>query len=293
MSVSAEAIPMVKIWERTRHVNPLGYVGAAILLAFAVMAIFASQIAPYGVNEQAGESFGSPDRAHLLGTDDLGFDIFSTLIYGARVSLLIGITSACAGILLATGLGAIAGFYGGVADRSIMRAADVVMVIPALPLLMIISAYSGPGMINIVLMISLVMSPRMARAIRSQILSLRNRSYVEAATSFGANPAHVMFRHLLPEVLPIIFTGLINMTGHAILMESGLAFLGLGDPTSKSWGMMLYYALQYPTTYLGQAWMWWVLPPSLCIGLLIVSFALFGYALEEIIDPKLKNVGVV
>jgi ABC-type dipeptide/oligopeptide/nickel transport system permease subunit len=270
----------------------LGAMGwtAIIILAFFLFLAFAAEIlAPYGANEQVDASFLVPSGQYLLGTDDLGHDIFSLLIWGSRISLLIGICAALLGVSGGVIYGMIAGYWRGRVDRFLMRGSDIFQSLPNIPLFILIAAYAGSSLRNIVLIISVFAVPRIGRIIRGQVVSLKHNAYIQAAGMFGGSSFYLMKRHFFPEILPLVFTALINMVGRAILMESGLAFLGIGDPTSKSWGMILHYALEYPSTYLTSAWTWWVMPPSLCIALVCIGFALLGLALEDLADPRLKN----
>jgi len=267
----------------------MGWTAIIILVFFLFLALAAGILAPYGANEQVGASFLAPSEQYPLGTDDLGHDIFSLLIWGSRISMLIGISAALLGVSGGVIYGMIAGYWGGQVDRFLMRGSDIFQSLPNIPLFILIAAYAGSNIRNIILIISIFAMPRIGRIIRGQVVSLKQNAYIQAARMFGGSPLYLMKRHFFPELLPLIFTALIEMVGRAILMESGLAFLGIGDPTSKSWGMILHYALEYPSTYLTPAWTWWVMPPSLCITLVCIGFALLGFALEDISDPRLRK----
>ena len=253
------------------------------------MAIAAKKIVPYGINEQVGPSFLAPSFEHLLGTDDCGYDLFSLLIWGSRISLTIGFA---VGILSVSGgliWGVLAGGIGGIVDMILMRMSDVFQSIPQTPFLIVVSAYTGSSLKNIILILSIFMIPRLGRIIRGQVLSIKENTYIKAAGMFGANIFYIVKRHFIPELLPLICVFLIQMVGRAIIIEAGLAFLGLGDPTNKSWGMVIHYALESPSTYLTSSWLWRVFPFTLCVVLINIGLALLGYAVENNIDPRFKK----
>lgn len=261
----------------------------ALLLFILCLALFAPWLAPYDPYERIGPPFQKPSPQHPLGTNDIGQDILSEIIWGTRVSLTIGFFAAAITLFLGTFIGIISGYYRKWLDPLFMRLADIVLVIPFLPLVILLAAYLGPRMSNIVIMIGLLSWAGPARVIRSQVLSLREYGYVQAARSLGGTDARIMFRHILPGVLPMALAQFIRAVSSAILIESSLAFLGLGDPTAKSWGMVLYYA-QARGAFLTGAWPWWILPPGLLITLTVLAFAMIGYSLEEVVNPRLKAV---
>jgi len=268
--------------------NKLGFAGLFILCLLVGLALFAPWIAPFDPTARVGRPFMPPDSTFLLGTNDLGNDILSELIYGTRVSLSIGAIAALTAITTGTAVGLIAGYVGGTVDAILMRLVDLLMVIPFLPLMILLAAYLGPSFWNLVLVIGLLSWARPARVIRSQVLSLRTRGYVMAARSMGAPAAHVIWHHILPGVLPLAVAQFVLAASSTILIEASLSFLGLGDPLAKSWGMILYYA-QARGAFLSGAWKWWVLPPGLMITTAVLGFAFTGYALEEIVNPRLRR----
>ncbi len=270
--------------------NPLSWVGLILLIGLGGVALLAPYLSPYDPKEVVGRPFQKPSPEHPLGTNDIGQDILSELLYGARTSLLIGFTAAAIAILLGTLVGVVAGYAGGWVDAALMRLVDVVLVIPFLPLMILLAAYLGPGLINIIGVIAALIWARPARVIRSQVLSLKHSAYIEAAEALGAGFGRVLFRHVLPGVLPLALAQFILAASSSILIESSLAFLGLGDPLRKSWGTILYYA-QARGAFLTGAWLWWVLPPGLLITLSVLGFALTGYALERLIQPQLARHG--
>lgn len=271
-------------WKR----NPLGWIGLGLLAIILAMAVGAPYLAPYDPARLSGKPFEPPSPAHPLGTNDIGQDILSELIFGARVSLLIGILSALIAIGIGTTVGLLAGFYRGIVGTILMRAVDVMLIIPVFPLMVLLAAYLGQSLWNLVAVIGLLGWARPARIIRSQVLSLVERDYVTAARAIGARDARIVIRHVLPGVLSLALAQFVMAASSAILTEAGLSFLGLGDPTQKSWGSMLYYA-QARNAFLSGAWAWWVLPPGLMIAASVLGFALSGFALEDALNPQLSN----
>lgn len=268
--------------------NKLGVIGLGILIFFFVVAIFAPYIAPYDPFERVGPPLVAPCAAHLLGTNDIGQDILSEIIYGTRISLVMGITAAFIAISIASLVGVTAGYFGGKVDTVLMRIVDVILTIPGTPLMILMAAFLGPSYWNIVLVIGCLSWAGPARIIRSQVLTVRNRGYIEAVKTLGGKPKYIILKHVLPPTLSIIVSQLIMMSSRAIMSEASMSFLGLGDPTHKSWGIILYYA-QSRSAFLTSAWIWWILPPGLMITLLSIAFSYVGNALEEIFNPRLRK----
>ena len=270
-----------------RAAKVLTVIGLALLTIFAFAALAAPVIAPYDPASQVAPPFSDPSRQHLLGTDDLGQDLLSELIFGARVSLATGIVAAAVATLLATVAGLTAGLLRGWLDAILMRTVDAVLAVPLLPLLLVVSAFFDPGRTAMVLITGLILTPRAAREIRSQALAVSNLGPVDAARSMGAGPLHLLSRHLLPGAFPVVAAQFVRAVAVAIIFEASLSFLGLGDPTSRSWGTMLFFA-NARGAFVSDAWLWWVAPPGLCIGMTVVAFALIGFGLEERTDPRLR-----
>jgi peptide/nickel transport system permease protein len=268
--------------------NNLGMFGLSLLVIFLLIALLAPLIAPFDPTERVGAPFTKPNGQFLLGTNDVGQDILSELLYGTRISLLIGVIAAFISILLGCLVGVIAGYYGGKIEAFLMRLVDLVLVIPFLPLMILLAAFIGPSFWNIILVISLISWASPARVIRSQVLTLKTKGYVEAARSIGTSIRVILIRHILPGVIPIALSQFVLAASHSILIEASLSFLGLGDPFTKSWGTILYYA-QARGAFLTDAWIWWVLPPGLLITTLVIGFAFTGYSLEEILNPRLRK----
>jgi peptide/nickel transport system permease protein len=274
--------------------NPMGMGGLGLLVLFGLMAL-ASFIPPLldpmyhpmsGVDPEIDTSVG-PSARHLLGTDFMGRDILSQLLTGARVALLIGVSAAFMAVAIGTMVGMVAGYFGGIVDTLLMRLADIVMVLPGLLVILILSSVAGQLSIwNLVLIIALLKWAGVSRIIRSQTLSLKVRPYVEAARVAGASHTRIMFRHMLPNVLPLSFLYMTFGVTSAILIEASLSFLGFGDPSTVSWGMMLQWV--WKTGHMFKA-PYWLLPPGICISLITLAFYLIGRAMDEVLNPRLRK----
>ena len=269
-----------------------GLVGLAILLSFLFIAVFAPFISPYDPYNRVDRPLRPPSDKYLLGTNDIGQDIFSELIYGTRVSLTIGFLAALFTVVIGTLVGVVSGFLGGAVDEVLMRFTDVIMILPNIPLLILLMAIFGrQSYFIMILAISITGWTGTARMVRSSTLSIKERAYVEASKAIGAGDGHIITKHVLPNVSPLIMATMIYQVAGAMMSEAGLSFLGLGDPSAKSWGMVLHYAQTSGGWYANQgypAW-WWIIPPGLLIALTITSLVLIGQTLEEIINPRLRR----
>ncbi|MGE2716996.1 dipeptide/oligopeptide/nickel ABC transporter permease/ATP-binding protein [Mycolicibacterium litorale] len=265
----------------------LAAVGAAILGVLLVCALAAPWLAPYDPTERVTRPFAVPSGSHWLGADDVGHDLLSMLIHGARVSLFVGVTAAVAATTIGTLVGVIAGYARGAVDSVLMRVVDVVLALPVLPLTIVIGVFAGPGLRTQVMVIAAVLWAGLARELRSQVLSLRERDYIQAERAMGAGSLYVLRRHIVPAVLPLVIPQFVLTIKTAILLEASLSFLGLGDITSASWGSMLSMA-HARSAFLTDAWLWWVLPPGLAIAVTVLAFALLGNAIEERSRPILR-----
>lgn len=266
--------------------SKLGWVGGITVAALVLTAVFAPVLAPYDPTERVASPFLPPSPDHLLGTNDVGQDLLSELIFGARVSLTVGIVAAVVAMLIGTTVGIVAGYYPRRLGAVLMRFVDVVLILPFLPLLIVLAAYLGRSLTNTILVIGILIWAAPARIIRSQVLSLRSREYVLASRSMGARDRWVILRHVLPRTALLATGSFVRAISAAILLEAALSFLGLGDPIQKSWGSILFWA-QQRGAFLTPAWQWWVLPPGLAIMAASLGFALIAFAIEERINPKL------
>ena len=274
--------------------NLIGKIGLTLLVIFALMAVcsfFPPLIDPMyhpmtGVDPLITHSTG-PSWRHWLGTDFIGRDILCQLLAGARIAFMVGISAAFMSIFLGTVIGMIAGYAGKIVDTLLMRLADMIMVMPTLLVVLILSSLFGQLNIwTIVVLIALFRWPGVSRVIRAQTLSLKERSFIEAAKVTGASHFRIIFRHILPNVLPLSLLYMTFRVTSAIIIEAALAFLGFGDPSTVSWGMMLQWV--WKTGHMFQA-PYWLLPPGICISLLTLSFYMLGRAMEEVLDPRLRK----
>lgn len=265
--------------------------GLGVLALFGAIALLAPVLAPYDPHAFSGDPLERPSRAHPLGTNDVGHDVLSELIYGARVSLAVALAAGTGTVLLGTAVGGTAGYLGGWVDRALMRGVDVLMSLPRLPLIILLVTFLGSGLPQVILTISLLFWPTTARAVRAQVQSARTRGYVRMARLFGGGHPYVFLKHILPQIGPLVAQGLVASAGFAVATEAGLAFLGLGDPTLKSWGLMIRFALNLPGLFLTGRWLWWALPPALCITLLVLALTLVGIGLERRFNPRLDRSG--
>jgi len=230
-----------------------------------------------------GTAFG------LMGTDYSGADVFTQTVYGSRISLFVGLLSAGIGIGIGLVVGLLAGFLGKIVDETLMRFTDMMLVIPSLPLLIVLVAVIGPSILNIIIVIGFLGWMGFARIIRAQVLTLRERPFIEAARASGAGPGRIIVKHVFPNIVSLTYVNLALSVPAAILTEAALAFLGLSDPSVISWGHMFYTVEVSGTlSHFPPAW-WWVLPPGFGIALVSLSFILIGYALDEIFNPRLRK----
>ncbi len=278
-----------KWFSRLKNLNKPGLIGAGVLLILLAAALLAPLLAPHDPWRTGGLSdiFQPPDTGHWLGTDEVGRDLFSVVLYGSRISLLVGFCSALLSILIGTIIGLAAGYFGGWVDDVLMRLTDLFVVTPRLPLVLITVAVLGPSIVNTILVIGILIWASTARIIRVQTMSLKNRTFVERSRSLGAGHFHVVKRHILPNVLPLVFANTVLVIATSIYLESTVSFLGLGDPTHISWGMILHYA--FVNVAMAYGAYWYVIPPGVMIVVTVLAFTMCGYALDEALTPKLRK----
>lgn len=274
--------------------DPFAMVGIAIYIVFFFVAIFADQIAPNDPQEILfTESYDLASDRHpgedgfVLGTTSLGRDIFSQLVYGSQSALLIGLTAAAVVAVIGTLVGLISGYFGGWVDAVLMRLADIAFGIPFLPFVIVLAAFMEPSIWNVVFAMALILWRDTGRVIRSQVLSLRTRAYVEAARVSGSSSLKIVFRHIAPNILPLSFLYGSIAIGWAILTEASISFLGFGDPETISWGYMLQDA--YASQAMSTGAYYWFVPPGICIVLVVVAGFFISRGYEEILFPKLKE----
>ena len=273
-------------WRSFRS-NRSGMVGLVVLLAFVVVAILAPVLFPpstISVTQATGEPMSPPTAGFPLGTDESGRSILALIVWGARISLVVGLAATVMSMLIGTVMGIMSGYFGGGLGLVLNRFTDWFLVIPFLPLAIVLATVLGASLINIIVVIGITSWPGTARLVRSQTLSIGGRPYLERARALGAGNIHLMRRHILPNVMPLVLANTTLMVALAILSETTLSFLGLGDPLSPSWGSILDGAFTSGAMTVG-AW-WYVLPPGLCVVGVVLAFTLIGRALEDIADPR-------
>ncbi len=250
-------------------------IGCAIVVGFGLVALLSPWLVPYDPFERAGKPFLPPSRTHWLGTNDVGHDILSELLVGARVTLLVSVSVA----LLATGIGTVMGMLAAYSppllSELLQALTNMALVIPRLPLVIAAAAYLGRGIVPLILILALVTWPATARVVHAQALAVARHEYITASRSLGARPLWIIYNHLWLGVRSLVWTQFLLAVNSAALTEAGLSFLGLGDPSQKSWGAMLYYA-HARSAFLTAAWRWWVLPPGLCLALFLFGLMLLG-----------------
>ncbi len=271
----------------------LALVGSLIFAFFLLVALFAPWIAPYGPIEVIQEdgiwlSNETPSARFLLGTTNLGRDIFSQLVYGTRTALLVGFSAAVAVAVTGTVVGLMAGYYGGWLETGLMRLADVAFGIPFLPFIIVLVAFLEPSIWNIVVAMGLLLWRDTGRVIRSQVLIVREKAFVSAARISGASNWRIIFLYIAPSILPLSFLYGSLAIGWAILTEASVSFLGFGDPQAISWGFMLQDAFVSQAMSRG-AW-YWILPPGICIMLSVMAGFFIGRGFEEVLFPRLRRM---
>ena len=273
------------IWHTIRH-RPSATVGAVILGLIIAAALLAPWLAPYGLHEQVGEPFEAPSWAHPLGLDDGGIDMVTLLMWGARISLVVGFAATLVSMLIGGTIGLVAGYFGGKTDGVLMRITDYFLVIPDVPLMIVVAAIWGPSLFHIVIVIGILLWTSTARVIRAQVKSVRERVYVQRSRALGAGHARIVLRHVLPQVAPLLIASTVLTIAVAIFDETALAFLGLGDPSRISLGKVIENAFQRAAISSG-AW-WAIVPPGILVALLILSCSLIGQSLEDALNPRLR-----
>ncbi len=265
----------------------LGRIGAGLLIVSALMAIFAPLLTSHDPQAASGAPYQSPSAAFPLGTDDVGHDLFAQLLYGARISLSIGLLSAVLATLIGLAVAVVAGYFRGRVEGPLMRLVDLTLALPFFVLVIVLAAFFGRGLLITVVVISAVMWAKPARVLYSNVVKVREYQHVVAARAMGASSPRILWRHVVPRLAPLAVSQFVRTANVAVFLESALAFLGLGDPTKVSWGSMLFFA-NARSAFLTDTWMYWILPPGLALTAVIVGFAFVGYAVEERTDPRLS-----
>ncbi|MCL6635178.1 MAG: ABC transporter permease [Peptococcaceae bacterium] len=278
----------VDYWREIKQSNT-GRAGLALLLLMAVLAVLAPLLSPYQASAYTGPPFCPPSPGHWLGTDDVGRDIWTQLLFGARTSLAVAAGVAVSSVFLSVLVGGTAALAGGLYERFWMRLVDVLIVVPPVIVVVLAAAYLQPNLFLLVVMLSAFLWPGGARVVRAQVLSLKERMPVAASRTFGAGRRHLLLSHIIPDLGPVLVALLIQDARRAVFMEAGLSFLGVCDPAVASWGKMMQHSLKF--TYLA-VWQWWLLPTGLALSLTLAGLTFTGFALEAALHPRLrKEVG--
>jgi peptide/nickel transport system permease protein len=261
-------------------------IGLAILIFFTLIAIFAPWLEPYSTTQQVGPVYAPPSSQHWLGLDDGGIDMLSEVIAGARVSMLVGFSAAAVAMLLGGGVGLASGYFGNKTDIILMRITDYFLVIPDVPLMIVAAAVFGRSLLNIILIIGLIYWTSTARLIRAQVKSVRERVYVKRARALGGGHRRLLWKHITPQVAPLLVANTVLTIAIAIFAETYISFLGLGDPSKISWGRLIQNSLTGGAVF-HKAW-WAIIPPGLCVTVVILAATMMGQAMEDALNPRLR-----
>ncbi len=273
----------------SRHVllkDPWFVSGAVLALFLVLLAGLGPLLAPYDPHDMSFSPFNPPSLTHWLGVNDGGMDILSELLFGLRNTVGFGLLAGAGALVIGVAVGFATAWFGGPLDLLLMRLADILLAIPAIMILILTAAFFRPSPTGLALVLSALSWPTIAKGIRAQALVLKNSLHVQAARQVGGSPYYLITRHLMPELFPLYLIGFAAKTRMAMFMEASLAFLGLFDPSRKSLGIMISYALRY---YYLDVWWNWLLPPILCLTLLIMTVSFVAISLEKVFDPRLKE----
>src|SRR3989475_6033052 len=273
------------LWSTIRR-RPSAAIGAAVLSLIVLGGVLAPGIAAYGLHDPVGPVFGSPSWSHPLGLDDGGIDVVTLLMWGARISLVVGFAATLVSMIIGGTIGVLAGYFGGKVDGLLMRITDYFLVIPDVPLMIVVAAIWGPSLFHIIIVIGILLWTSTARVLRAQVKSVRELVYVKRARSLGAGHTRIVVRHVLPQVAPLLIASTVLTIAVAIFDETALAFLGLSDPSSISLGRIIENAFLRAAISTG-AW-WAIVPPGVLVALLILACSLVGGSLEDALNPRLR-----
>ncbi|MCR5883880.1 ABC transporter permease [Rhizobacter sp. J219] len=284
---AAPRAPSRGLIKRLFKQKPLGTAGGLVLLFMLVVGVFAEVFAPYGYNEiNMLERLQAPSWAHWFGTDNLGRDVMSRCIYGARLSVIIGCSAALLSTIISIIIGVTSGYWSGRFDMVMQRFVDAWMSFPGLIILIVVVSVFGPGMPQTIITLGVLLGIDGSRIVRSAVVAVRENMYVHAAQSLGASSLRILWKHILPNVMPVVIVIFTTRVGTVILAESGLAFLGLGvPPPAPTWGGMLSGSGR---TYMFQG-PWLALAPGLCLTVMVYATNVFGDALRDLLDPRMRG----
>jgi len=277
------------VWEQMWG-DSMGKTGVILLAFVLIMSIAGPLLFPFNpttMAQNAAQIFMPPSSSHWLGTDEMGRDVFRSLLSGARISLIVGLLATFISMVLGSLVGLISGFYYGAVSTVLMRVTDAFLALPVLPMIIVLAAIFGQSIFITIMVIGLTSWASTARLVRSQVISIKERQFIERIKTLGASDTRVILVHILPNVMPLIYANTVLVIAGSILSEATLAFLGLGDPVNVSWGTMLHYAFAAGAAGRG-AW-WYLIPPGLGILLVVLGFTLTGHTLDKILNPKLRS----
>lgn len=267
--------------------DPWFITGVFLIVPMTVLALAGPVLVPFSPHDMSFTPLSPPGPDHWLGINDGGMDILSELLFGLRNTMIFGLTAGGAGLILGAALGLISAWKGGAADLCLMRLADIVLAVPAVMILILTAAFLQPSSMVLALVLAGMTWPTTARGVRAQALTLKHSLHIKAARRMGGSTVYIILRHLMPELFPLYLINFAAKIRMAIFMETSLAFLGLFDPSHKSLGLMISYALKY---YYLNIWLNWLIPPILCLCLLIMGTTFMTISLEKIFDPRLKEI---
>ena len=275
---------------QTYRKSTMGMVGLVVMIIFIVMAVTAPLLvdaSSLSVASPRGQPFQPPSWSFPLGTDNWGRSVLDLVIYGSRISLIVGFAATVVTMVLGSGVGIWGAFKGGWIDSIFNGVTNWFLVIPWVPLAIVLTAILGPSLTNIILVIGLTSWAATARIVRAQALSVKERPYIERARALGSSDWHLVSRHILPNVFPVIFANTVLTVALSILSETTLSLLGLGDPSSVSWGSLIDQSFEEGA--LSAGYWWWLIPPGVMIVLVTLAFTMCGYALDEVLNPRLRE----
>jgi peptide/nickel transport system permease protein len=280
----------LRAFVHTYRQSTMGMIGLVIMVLFIAMAILGPLLVDHArlsVSHPPGKSFQPPSPQFWLGTDNWGRSVLDLVIYGSRISLLVGFVATVFTMLLGAGIGVGGAYYGGHIDAAFNGITNWFLVLPWVPLAIVLTAVLGPSLFNIIFVIAITSWAGTARLVRAQTLSVKERPFIERARALGSSDWHLVTRHILPNVFPVIFANTVLTVALSILAETTLSLLGLGDPNAVSWGGVIFESFEAGAITAG--YWWWLIPPGVMIVLVTLSFTMCGYALDEVLNPRLRE----